>query len=129
MTQLSKRALFWTPRALSIVFIAFLSIFALDVFGEHLGLWRTVLALTMHLIPSFVLIAALVLAWRWEWIGAALYTGAGLLYVWWVVSLSRPVPPAVRLIWLLMIAGPAFVIAGLFLANWLKRGDLRALGR
>jgi hypothetical protein len=129
MTQLSKRALFWTPRALSIAFIAFLSIFALDVFDGHLGLWRTVLALTMHLIPSFVLIAALVLAWRWEWIGAALYAAAGLLYVWWVVSLSRPVPPAVRLIWVLMIAGPAFVIAGLFLANWLKRGDLRALGR
>jgi hypothetical protein len=34
-----------------------------------------------------------------------------------------------RLIWILMIAGPAFVIAGLFLANWLKRGDLRAAGR
>ena len=129
MTQLSKRALFWTPRALSIVFIAFLSIFALDVFDEHLGLWRTVLALTMHLIPSFVLVAALVLAWRWEWIGAALYAGAGLLYVGWVVSLSRPVPPAVRLIWVLTIAGPAFVIDGLFLANWLKRGDIRALGR
>ena len=129
MTQLSKRALFWTPRALSIVFIAFLSLFALDVFDEHLGLWRTVLALTMHLIPSFVLIAALVLAWRWEWIGAALYGAAGLLYVWWVVSMSRPVPPAMRLIWILTIAGPAFAIAGLFLANWLKRGDLRALGR
>ena len=129
MTQLSKRALFWTPRALSIVFIAFLSLFAMDVFGEHLGLWRTVLALTMHLIPSFVLIAALVLAWRWEWIGAALYAAAGLMYVTWVVSMSRPVPPAVRLIWILTIAGPAFVIAGLFLANWLKRGDLRALGR
>ena len=128
MTQLSKRALFWTPRALSIVFIAFLSLFALDVFGEHLGLWRTVLALTMHLVPSLVLIAALVLAWRWEWIGAALYAGAGLLYVGWVVSMSRPVPPAMRLIWILTIAGPAFVIAGLFLANWLKRGDLRAAG-
>jgi hypothetical protein len=129
MTQLSKRALFWTPRVLSILFIAFLSLFALDVFDEHLGLWRTVLALTMHLIPSFVLIAVLVLAWRWEWIGAALYGGAGLLYVAWVVSMSRPVPPAIRLVWILMIAGPAFAIAGLFLANWLKRGDLRALGR
>ncbi len=129
MTQLSRRALFWTPRALSIVFIAFLSLFALDVFDEHLGLWRTVLALTMHLIPSLVLIAALVLAWRGEWIGAAIYAGAGLLYVWWVVSMSRPVPPAMRLIWILTIAGPAFVIAGLFLANWLKRGDIRALGR
>ena len=98
MTQLSKRALFWTPRALSVVFIAFLSLFALDVFDEHLGLWQTLLALTMHLIPSFVLIAALVLAWRWEWIGAALYAGAGLLYVWWVVSMSRPMPAAMRLI-------------------------------
>jgi len=129
MTQLSRRALFWTPRALSIVFIAFLSLFALDVFDEHLGLWRTVLALTMHLIPSFVLIAALVLAWRWEWIGAALYGAAGLLYVGWVVSMKRPVPPAIRLNWILTIAGPAFVIAGLFLANWLKRGDIRAHGR
>jgi hypothetical protein len=129
MTQFSKRALFWTPRSLSILFIALLSLFALDVFDGHLGFWQTALALTMHLIPSFVLIAALVLAWRWEWIGAALYGAAGLLYVWWVVSMSRPVPAAMRLIWILMIAGPAFVIAGLFLANWLKRADLRAAGR
>src|ERR1035441_5460691 len=129
MTHFSKHELFWTPRALSILFIAFLSLFALDVFDGRLGFWQTALALTMHLIPSFVLIAALVLAWRWEWIGAALYAAAGSLYVWWGVSMSRPVPPAMRLIWILMIAGPAFVIAGLFLANWLKRGDLRAAGR
>ena len=128
MTQFSRRALYWTPRALSIAFIAFLSLFALDVFDEHLGFWQTALALAMHLIPSFVLIAVLVLAWRWEWIGAALYAAAGSLYVFWVVSMSRPVPPAVRLIWILTIAGPAFAIAGLFLANWLKRGELRAAG-
>jgi hypothetical protein len=94
----------------------------MDVFDEHLGFWQTALALAMHLIPVFVLIAALVLAWLWEWIGAALYAAAGLLYVWWVVSMSRPVPAAMRLIWILTIAGPAFVIALLFLANWLKRG-------
>jgi hypothetical protein len=129
MSNLSKRALFWTPRALSIAFIAFLSLFALDVFDEHLGLWQVVLALIMHLIPVFVLIAALVLAWRWEWIGAALYAAAGLLYVAWVVSMSRPVPPAIRLVWILTIAGPAFVIAALFLANWLKRSDVRTLRR
>ena len=129
MSNFSKRTLFWTPRALSIMFIAFLSLFALDVFDGRLGFWQTALALTMHLIPSFVLIAVLVLAWRWEWIGAALYGAAGLLYVGWVVSMSRPVPPAMRLIWILAIAGPAFVIAGLFLANWLKRADLRAHGR
>ncbi len=126
MSHFTKRALFWTPRALSIAFIAFLSLFALDVFEGNLGFWRTALALIMHLIPVFVLIAALILAWRWEWIGAALYGAAGLLYIWWVVSTPRPLPPSVKLIWILTIAGPAFVIAGLFLANWLKRGELHA---
>ena len=127
MSHLSKRSLFWAPRALSILFIAFLSLFAMDVFGQHLGFWRTVVALTMHLIPSFVLIAVLILAWRWEWIGAALYAAAGLLYVVWLVSMSRPVPPAMRFAWALTIAGPALLIAGLFLANWLKHNELRGL--
>ena len=126
MNDFSKRALFWTPRALSIAFIAFLSIFALDVFDEHLGFWQSVLAFIVHQIPVFALLAALILAWRWEWIGAALYSAAGLLYVAWAVSMSRPVPPAKRVIWILLIAGPAFLIAGLFLANWLKRRELRA---
>ena len=125
MTQLSKLALFWTPRALSILFIAFLSMFALDVFGEGLSFWRTILALTMHLIPSFVLIAALALAWRWEWIGATLYGAAGTLYV--VMLLPRPNPPAaIKISWILIIAGPAFAIAALFLVNWLKRAEIRA---
>jgi hypothetical protein len=126
MTEFSRRALFWAPRALSIAFIAFLSLFALDVFGEGQSFWKTLLALTMHLIPTFVLIVVLVLAWRWEWIGAALYAAAGTLYVIW--ALRRPIPSAVKLNWILTIAGPAFVIAGLFLANWLKRGELRPRG-
>jgi hypothetical protein len=124
MTKFSRRALFWAPRALSIVFIAFLSLFALDVFGAGYGFWKTLLALTLHLIPTFVLIAVLVLAWRWEWIGAALYAAAGILYVIWV--LGRPMPSALKLNWILMIAGPAFVIAALFLANWMKHSELRA---
>lgn len=125
MTNLSKRALFWSPRALSILFIAFLSIFALDVFGENLSFGQTLLALLMHLIPSLLLIGVLVVAWRWEWVGALLYAAAGTLYVLWV--LPRPLPAAgIKAQWIATIAFPAFAIAGLFLANWLKRGQLRA---
>ena len=126
MSSISGKALFWTPRILSIVFLAFLSLFALDVFGEHLGFWQTVLALAVHLIPVFALMVVLALAWRWEWIGAAFFAAAGLLYIAWVASMSRPVPPAIRVEWAVVIAGPALVIAGLFLANWLRRGELRA---
>jgi len=126
MSEPFRRVLYWAPRVLSIAFIVFLSLFALDVFNEPRGFWRTLLALAMHLIPTAVLIVALILAWRWEWIGAALYGLAGLLYVASIVSMARPLPRAVRLNWVLTIAGPAFLIAGLFLANWLKHDELRA---
>jgi hypothetical protein len=125
MTKFSKRMLFWTPRVLSILFIAFLSIFALDVFDGHHSFWETMLAFVIHQIPVFVLIAALILAWRWEWIGAALYGVAGLLHIAWVLFIQHHLPPFARPIAILTIAGPALVIAWLFLANWLKRGELR----
>jgi hypothetical protein len=127
MSNFSKRLLFWAPRVLSILFIAFLSIFALDVFDGHHSFWQTILAFIIHEIPVFVLIAALILAWRWEWIGAALYGFAGLLDVAWVVSTSRP--PVLKLSMILGVACPALVIAGLFLANWIKHGELRTPAR
>jgi hypothetical protein len=122
MTPVSGRLLYWAPRALSVLFIGFLSLFALDVFSEGLGFWQTAQALAVHLVPSFVLMAVLALAWRWEWVGALCFGAAGAFYVWVVVSMSRPVPTAMRLLWMATIAGPAFVIAGLFLLNWVRRG-------
>ena len=64
MTELSRRTLFWAPRVLSVALIVFLSLFALDVFGEVQGFWNTVLALAIHLIPTLVLSVVLILAWR-----------------------------------------------------------------
>lgn len=125
MTELSRRMLFWAPRGLSVAFIAFLSLFALDVFGEVQGFWNTLLALAIHLIPTFVLSVVLVLAWRWEWIGATLYAAAGVFYIVTVIP-RRHWAASMKLVSILAIAGPALVIAALFLVNWLKRGELRA---
>lgn len=123
MTTVYRRTLFWTPRLLAISYIVFLSMFALDVFGEEHGFWQILFALLMHLIPSFVLIVGLVLAWQWEWIGAALYAAAGMLYIAQVVP--RSLALATKITWILTIAGPTFLIAALFLANWLKHNELR----
>jgi hypothetical protein len=125
MSNTAKRTLFWAPRALSILFIVFISMFALDVFGDNLGFWKTFLALTVHLIPSLVLIAGLAVAWRWEWIGAVIYTAAGTLYVITLLPRGLP-PPSIKLQWITTIALPAFLIGALFLANWLKHDELRA---
>ena len=79
MNRTAKNVLFWSPRILCILFAAFVSIFALDVFDEGLGFWQTAFALGMHLIPTAMLLAALVIAWRTGWIGAILFVGLGLL--------------------------------------------------
>ena len=129
MSATAERVLLWTPRVLSIFFIAFLSMFALDVFDERLGFWPTVFALMVHLLPSILLIAALIVAWHREGIGSMLYAAAGLLYVIWALSVPRFVPLSVRFNWMLTIAGPAFVIAVLFLLSWRNHRELRTLPR
>lgn len=119
MSRLQGRLLFWSPRILSIAFACFISMFALDVFGDHLGFWRTILALALHLIPTFIMAAAIVIAWRWEWVGAAIFGALAALYI--VITLPRH-----HLDWILFIAGPALLVAALYLVDWIKRKDVRA---
>ena len=53
-----KKFLVWAPRIAGILFILFISLFALDVFEMRLGVWGTLFALFMHLIPSILLAVA-----------------------------------------------------------------------
>jgi hypothetical protein len=61
--KIQQKLLFYFPRILSIIFILFISIFALDVFGEY-KIPEVLWALVMHLIPTFILIALTILAWK-----------------------------------------------------------------
>jgi hypothetical protein len=114
----SKKLLYWTPRALCIVFIILTSFFALDVFGESKSIWETILALLMHLIPTFVLVVVLVITWRREWIGGILFNFLAILYVVWAWG-------RFPLATYLLMAGPLIVIGMLFFLNWKYREDLR----
>lgn len=118
MHHSAARLLYWTPRILAIAYTGFICIFALDVFSENHGSWPAVLAFTIHLIPAMVVVAMLLVAWRWEWIGAALFSFAAAAYAWMV--LPR------HLDWAAGIAGPLLVIGALFLVNWLQRSKLHA---
>ncbi len=115
--NLTNRVLFWAPRVISMLFIAFVSMFALDVFQESLGFWRTIAALAIHLIPSFALAAALIVSWRWEWVGALLFTAFAIFFA--VIVRSNIAGKAMFVI-------PCVITAGLFLMNWLKRTELHA---
>lgn len=121
MTRTTHLLLYWTPRLLGIAFAIFISVFALDVFSERLPFWRMLLALAMHLVPTFVLVAILLLAWRWPWIGGVGFTAMGMLYIWFLAHRFG----RFHWDWLALIGGPVFLVGGLFLANWLWRRELR----
>jgi len=116
MSRSAERLLYWAPRILAIAFAVFISLFALDVFSENHGFWDTVLALSLHLIPTAVIVAALIAAWRWEWIGATLFAFLGALYAWQVL----PRHPD----WALYLSSPLFVIAILFLVGSVEHAKL-----
>ena len=112
MNSPSARALFVAPRAICIFLIAFVSMFALDVFDEDRGFAQTAIALAIHLVPSFVMLAALVIAWRREWVGTVAFAGCALVFFlivqgpWWGKT---------------MFTLPCLLAAWLFLLNWLER--------
>jgi hypothetical protein len=114
-----KRVVFWMPRILCVLFAVFISLFALDVFGEGYDFWETIVALLMHLIPTGIILIALVIAWRWEWVGAILFVVLG---VWYTIMAWGEFGWTTYLV----IVGPLFLVGALFLANWLYRAELRS---
>lgn len=112
-----NQVLFWTPRVLTFLFAVFVSLFALDVFGEHYGFWRTILALFMHLIPTAIILAILAISWRWELVGALSFVALGAYYVlttWGRMHWSS----------YLVIAGPLFLVGAMFAIDWMYRARL-----
>ena len=123
---MKKKYLYWAPRILSIIFILFLSMFALDIFDMHLGFWGTILGLFMHLIPSFILVILLLVSWRYEWVGGITFILAGTLYIVWMLMTALTNPFEWYLLsWSLIIAGPAFFIGILWFLNWKNRKNFK----
>ncbi len=109
-----KKTLYWTPRILCLVFAAFISLFAFDVFEGSHGFWQTALAFLMHLIPTALVLVLLAICWRWDWLGGVVFPILGLLYV--VMFWGRFHWSAYAL-----IAGPLALLGALFLASWRVR--------
>ncbi len=109
--------LYWTPRVLGVAFILFTCLFAFDVFEQGLGFWRTALALLMHLLPMIFAAIVLAISWRWELVGAVVYSALGVIYTIWAWG---------RFNWMAyaFISGPLFLLGVLFLLNWTHRAAL-----
>jgi hypothetical protein len=116
MKQFAQLLLFWSPRLLCILFILFISLFALDSFESNRSIIVNIQAFAIHLIPSFFLVVVLIVSWKWEWIGALVFNGLGLAYA--LMNLDHPD-------WIAVISTALFLVGILFLIGWIYRKEIR----
>ena len=119
----SDTILNWLPRVICILAILFVSMFAMDSFSPGNTIWQNTTALLMHLIPSFVLLIILIVAWKWELTGGILLTVAGLAWCTFVfvINLRRTHSVWAALMIITMLGLP-FVLAGvLFIYNHFRK--------
>lgn len=123
MNSKIAQLIYWLPRILSILFIAFLAMFSLDIFDGNYGFWGTILGLFMHNIPVFILITLLIFSWKREWLGGIVFILGGIIlmltnalknnFEWYMISYT------------FIIAGPAFLIGILFLIDWQRKKKIQ----
>lgn len=75
----SQRLIYWLPRIICILAISFVSIFALDAFDPNLTLWQQIRGFATHLIPSFILLLILLIAWKRELLGGIIFLIIGIV--------------------------------------------------
>jgi hypothetical protein len=118
MSATTRAVWHWMPRAIGVLYAAFISIFALDAWGTGAGFWEELAGFLIHLIPTFLVIIALVIAWKWPRVGGFLFMGLAvaftLFFGWREIEI------------LLLLALPLAIIGVLFLADeWANRVQLR----
>lgn len=116
MSDTNRNLLKWIPRILAIMFLLFMSLFALDVFSEDYSIWETLIALFMHLIPSYFLIAVIIIAWRWSTIGGILFLLLGTFSVFFFNTYRDPIS-------FMIISLPAFILGALFIWDNMTSDD------
>lgn len=109
-----KKILYWLPRILSIIFILFIGLFALDAFDGKESLSEIIIGLLMHLIPNFILIAFLIIAWKKEKAGGIIFIILSIVFTIYFHTYKN-------ILIFSTISFPVFLIGILFLINGLKR--------
>lgn len=103
------------PRVLAILFVLFISLFALDIFGMGYGFWGTIVGLFMHLIPSFIFVIFLLIFWKRPQILGIVFLFFSFLYL---IKMRGDI------VFKLPIFAPSFLTGILFLVQYFR--DKRA---
>lgn len=125
-----SKVFYWTPRILVILSILFISLFALDSFSPALTFWQNTAAFLIHLVPSFILLGLLVIAWKWEKAGGIIFTIFGLAFsiFIFIINYKRTQSMQISLLLVLELCIP-FVLAGILfiVSHYIKKRELSGI--
>lgn len=109
-----NKKLFWTPRILAIIYILFLSLFALDAFTGEGPFYRELLGFVFHLLPSFILLMALAASWKYP-------VHSGLAFMVFSLLFTLYFNTYENILTFLTISLPLALIGVLFIISHVKR--------
>ena len=124
----SVKLFHWLPRILCILAILFISMFALDSFEKGLSIGVQLAHFLKHLIPSFILTAFLIIAWKWEQIGGMIFTLVGLVmspFVFQLNHIRNGFSIAQSLNVVLIITVPFILVGILFLVSHYRKRKIQ----
>ena len=122
------KILYWTPRVICILAILFVSLFALDAFDSKLTMWQQIGGFLIHLVPSFILLGLLLVAWKYEYVGGIILVIIGLIFSFIVFRMNFRMNHSIWMsIGIIAAITLPFVIAGaLFMIHHSK---IKSLGK
>lgn len=106
----TEKYLTWSPRIIASAFVGVLAIFSLDAFsgggtfGEKAG------GFLVHLIPAFITVGCLAVAWKYRLWGGVLFLFLGIVFTFYFGT-------AKNIYNFLLISAPLFAAGVLFLLS------------
>jgi hypothetical protein len=121
MKPRARALLFWMPRVVAILLVLFPTFFALNILNEDIAGGHMLLSVQVPLSPRLFLGAGVLLAWRWEWVGAVVFMGWAL---WYAMTTAGFVTAGC-----VSLGGVPFIVGLLFLLGWMYRAEFQPASR
>jgi len=106
----SNKVIYWLPRIISILFIAFLVLFSFDIFSMTGSTGEKIKGLLISNIPVIILAIILLIAWAREYIGGILFAIAAIFF-----TLFFKTYESIEIF--MLISFPLFLVAFLFISD------------
>lgn len=111
-----EKIIFYLPRVLIILVMAFLSLFSLDMWSEPNVWWKNLLGFIIHLSPVIILLLILLLTWKRDLIAAWLFGIFGMATVLFFDTYEQ-------LAAFMAISFPIFITSGLYYWSYKIKQD------